>query len=76
MQVTTCGSGEREEEGRYFSLFQTGPGVHPASLSTNFTVELTLCLTNKICSTKTYGGVNVYIHVLLTSALAGGEWSV
>jgi hypothetical protein len=22
-----------------------------------------------------YGGVNVYIHIFLTSALAGGEWS-
>jgi hypothetical protein len=24
---------------------------------------------------KTYGGVDVYIHVFLTSALVGGEWS-
>jgi hypothetical protein len=24
---------------------------------------------------KTYGGVDVYIHIFLTSALAGGEWS-
>jgi hypothetical protein len=24
---------------------------------------------------KTYGGVDVYIHILLTSALDGGEWS-
>jgi hypothetical protein len=24
---------------------------------------------------KTYGGVDVYIHVFLTSALIGGEWS-
>jgi hypothetical protein len=24
---------------------------------------------------KTYGGVGVYIHVFLTSALVGGEWS-
>jgi hypothetical protein len=24
---------------------------------------------------KAYGEVNVYIHILLTSALAGGEWS-
>jgi hypothetical protein len=24
---------------------------------------------------KTYGGVYVYIHVFLTSALVGGEWS-
>jgi hypothetical protein len=24
---------------------------------------------------KTYGGVDVQIHVSLTSALAGGEWS-
>jgi hypothetical protein len=23
---------------------------------------------------KTYGGVDVYIHIFLTSALAGGEW--
>jgi hypothetical protein len=23
---------------------------------------------------KTYGGMEVYIHVFLTSALAGGEW--
>jgi hypothetical protein len=25
---------------------------------------------------KTYGGVDVYIHTFLTSALVGGEWSV
>jgi hypothetical protein len=24
---------------------------------------------------KTYGGVDVYTHVFLTSALVGGEWS-
>jgi hypothetical protein len=24
---------------------------------------------------KTYGGVEVYIHAFLTSALVGGEWS-
>jgi hypothetical protein len=24
---------------------------------------------------KTYGGVDVYIHILFTSAVAGGEWS-
>jgi hypothetical protein len=24
---------------------------------------------------KAYGGVDVYIHICLTSALAGGEWS-
>jgi hypothetical protein len=24
---------------------------------------------------KTYGGVDVYMHVFLTSALVGGEWS-
>jgi hypothetical protein len=24
---------------------------------------------------KTYGGVDVYTHVFLTSALLGGEWS-
>jgi hypothetical protein len=24
---------------------------------------------------KTYGGVDVYIHVFLTSAVVGGEWS-
>jgi hypothetical protein len=25
---------------------------------------------------KTYVGVDVYIHIFLTSALAGGEWSI
>jgi hypothetical protein len=24
---------------------------------------------------KAYGGVDVYVHIFLTSALAGGEWS-
>jgi hypothetical protein len=24
---------------------------------------------------KKYGGVDVYIHVFLTSAIVGGEWS-
>jgi hypothetical protein len=34
----------------------------------------TLCLT-KHHSMKTYWGVEVYLHALLTSALDGGEWS-
>jgi hypothetical protein len=25
---------------------------------------------------KTYGGMDVYIHIFLTSALAGAEWLV
>jgi hypothetical protein len=25
---------------------------------------------------KAYGGVDIYIHIFLTSELAGGEWSV
>jgi hypothetical protein len=25
---------------------------------------------------KAYGGVNVYVHIVLTSALVGGEWSI
>jgi hypothetical protein len=25
---------------------------------------------------KEYGGVDVYIHIFLISALAGGEWSL
>jgi hypothetical protein len=37
-------------------------------------VKLSLCLT-KHYAIKTYGGVDVYIHILLTSALVGGEWS-
>jgi hypothetical protein len=24
---------------------------------------------------KTYGGANVYVHIFLTSAMVGGEWS-
>jgi hypothetical protein len=24
---------------------------------------------------KTYGGVDIWIHIFLTSALVGGEWS-
>jgi len=35
---------------------------------------LPLCLA-KYRATKTYGGVEVYLHVLLTSVLGGGEWS-
>jgi hypothetical protein len=34
-------------------------------------VKVFLCLTNNIA----YGGVNVSIHICLTSALDGGEWS-
>jgi hypothetical protein len=27
------------------------------------------------CAMKVYGGVDVQIHIFLTSALAGGDWS-
>jgi hypothetical protein len=37
-------------------------------------VKLSLCLT-KHYTTKKYGRVHLYIHVLLTTALVGGEWS-
>jgi hypothetical protein len=37
-------------------------------------VKLTLCLT-KHYAMKTYGGVDVYIHVFLTLAQVGDEWS-
>jgi hypothetical protein len=36
-------------------------------------VKLSLCLI-KHYAMKAYGGVDVYIHNLLTSALVGGEW--
>jgi hypothetical protein len=36
---------------------------------------LSLCLTNKHYALKAYGVVDAHIHVFLTSALAGGEWS-
>jgi hypothetical protein len=37
-------------------------------------VKLSLCLT-KHYTIKAYWGVDVYIHIFLTSALAEGEWS-
>jgi hypothetical protein len=36
---------------------------------------LSLCLTNLTLSHEDVWGVDVYIHIFLTSALAGGEWS-
>jgi hypothetical protein len=36
-------------------------------------VKLSLCLSNY--AMKAYGGVDVQIHVSLTSALVGGKWS-
>jgi hypothetical protein len=36
-------------------------------------VKLSLCLT-KYHTVKTDGGMEVYLHVLLTSELDGGEW--
>jgi hypothetical protein len=36
-------------------------------------VKLSLCLT-KYYTMKTYGGVDVLIQVLFTSAVVGGEW--
>jgi hypothetical protein len=30
----------------------------------------------KHCATKTCGGLDVWTHIFLTSALVGGEWSV
>jgi hypothetical protein len=38
-------------------------------------VNLSLCLT-KHYATKAYGGVDVYIHVFVTSTLVEGEWSI
>jgi hypothetical protein len=38
-------------------------------------IKLSLCLT-KHHTMKMYWGVEVELHVLLTSALDGGEWSV
>jgi hypothetical protein len=38
-------------------------------------VKLTLYLMKQYVM-KAYGGVDEWIHVLLTSALVGGEWSV
>jgi hypothetical protein len=37
--------------------------------------KLALCLTIKHYAMKAYGGVDVEIHIFLTSALVGGEWS-
>jgi hypothetical protein len=37
-------------------------------------VRLSLCLTKQYAM-KTDGGADVQIHIFLTSALAGGEWS-
>jgi hypothetical protein len=37
-------------------------------------LKLVLCLT-KYYATKTYGGMDVEIHIFLTSAVVGGEWS-
>jgi hypothetical protein len=39
-------------------------------------VKLSLYLTIKHYTMKAYEGVDVYIHIFLTSALTGGEWSV
>jgi hypothetical protein len=36
---------------------------------------LFLCLTNYHYVMRTYGTVDVYIHVFWSSALVGGEWS-
>jgi hypothetical protein len=41
---------------------------------TGIMVKLSLCLT-KYHVMKTYGGVDVYFHAFLTSALDGGELS-
>jgi hypothetical protein len=38
-------------------------------------VKLFLCLLMKHYAMKAYGGVNVKIHIFLTSALVGCEWS-
>jgi hypothetical protein len=37
-------------------------------------LKLSLCLPIKYYGMKAHGGVYVWIHIYLTSALAGGEW--
>jgi hypothetical protein len=48
--------------------------VRPLSPGRIKKVKLSLSLI-KHYAMKAYGGVDVYIHIFLTSALAGGEWS-
>jgi hypothetical protein len=51
---------------KYFSKF----------LKKRLKIKLSLCLTNYALCNEDIGGVDVYIHIFLTSALDGGEWSV
>jgi hypothetical protein len=50
------------------------PTRSPEVSTTDVKVKLSLCLNIKHYAMKMYGGVDVQIHVFLTSALVGGEW--
>jgi hypothetical protein len=50
-----------------FAIAYTSPCIY-------IKIKLSLCLTNYYAM-KAYVGVDVQIHIFLTSALAGGEWS-
>jgi hypothetical protein len=59
----------------YFSNFysvQTGCGAHPVTYAV---CKSKVVPVSKHYAMKAYGGLDVYIHVFLTSALVGGEWS-
>jgi hypothetical protein len=63
-QTGACGSGPARSHSDNFACICNNRGK----------VKLSVCLT-KHYAIKAYGGLGVYIHVFLTSALVGREWS-
>jgi hypothetical protein len=70
-QAPKCGSNEEEKNAHVFRNANTIQRGYKEIIR----VRCPCAQLIKHYAMKAYGGVDVYIHIFLTSALVGGEWS-